>query len=296
MSTEPAAIERESFLARHHFLLRRLHSLSGIVPIGMFLMFHLFTNMQMAVKPLGLSEWFLHEDAFQHEVEWIHGTIPALVLVEIFGLWLPIAFHAGLGIVYTFTGTNNVKHYRYYGNVRYVIQRVTGMVALLFVFLHVATLRWGWDIFGWYTPFYVSGYTADGTEVPLASASLALALQGGLDHNIVLAVLVSALYIVGAYSAVFHWANGLWTSAITWGATTTESAMRRWGYVCGLVGVSLSVFTALALMGSWMYELSPDEREAMQILIDGTDPALVETMPEVPSATVPASSADAVSY
>ncbi|WP_428389227.1 hypothetical protein [Mucisphaera sp.] len=271
MSTATASPEPQGFLDKHHFLLRRLHSLTGIVPIGMFLMFHLFTNMQMAAKPLGM------EDAFQHEVEWIHGTIPAMIFVEIFGLWLPIAFHAGLGILYTFTGKNNVKSYRYYGNVRYVAQRVTGIIALIFVFLHVATLRWGWDIFGWYTPFYVYGHTADGTEVPLSSASLALALQGGLQQNLTLAILVSILYILGAYSAVFHWANGLWTSAITWGVTTSVQSMRRWGYVCAAVGVSLSIFTAFALWGSWAYELSPAELEAMQILIEGTDPALVES-------------------
>ena len=32
------------FLDKHYFLLRRLHSLTGIVPIGIFLLAHLTTN------------------------------------------------------------------------------------------------------------------------------------------------------------------------------------------------------------------------------------------------------------
>ena len=36
--------ENGSFLDRHHYLLRRLHSLTGIMPIGMFLVMHLTTN------------------------------------------------------------------------------------------------------------------------------------------------------------------------------------------------------------------------------------------------------------
>lgn len=254
MST--ATAESQGFFQKYHFILRRLQSLTGIVPIGMFVMFHLFTNMQMIFKPLGLG------DEFHHEVEWIHNTIPALWFVEIFGLWIPIFFHAGLGIIYTFSGSNNLRNYKYEGNVRYVLQRVTGMLAFVFIFLHIATLRWGWNIFGWYTPFYVHGHTPEGTEVALSSPSLAIALQGGVDQNLALAIFVSALYIIGVYAAVFHWANGLWTAAITWGATTTTQSMKRWGYVCIAIGLALSFFTAAGLVGAWTYQLTDDELAA----------------------------------
>jgi succinate dehydrogenase/fumarate reductase cytochrome b subunit len=73
-----------------HFLLRRLHSLCGLVPVGVFLCFHLFTNFQMLVGDI------------QHEVEFIHN-MPALFFVEL-ALWLSIGFHAALGFYYTFAG------------------------------------------------------------------------------------------------------------------------------------------------------------------------------------------------
>ena len=270
MSTAPAAAspQQPNLLERHHFLLRRLHSLTGIVPIGVFVIFHLFTNMQLIWGALGL------EDTFQHEVEFIHD-LPALLYLEIFGLWLPIGFHAALGFWYTFTGKSNIDRYKYGGNVRYTLQRVTGILAFVFIFLHIATLRWRWDIFGWYTPFFVYAETPGGQilatdkhgdALGLASASTAIAFRGGPEGNLFAAFLVVALYVIGVSSAVFHWANGLWTAAISWGITTTEQSFKRWGYVCAAMGLALAVFGGTAIVGAITYEISPDERRAWNTL------------------------------
>ncbi len=256
-SADPAV----SFLDQHHFLLRRLHSLSGIVPVGVFVIMHLFTNFQMI---MGTDAHGVNH--FQHEVDFIHST-PALLYVEI-ALWSSIGFHAILGLVYTFSGKPNTRQYRYGGNVRYQLQRVTGIVALIFIFLHIATLRWRWSLFGWFTPFYVSG--PDGT--PLAHATTAMALQS----NVVL-----ALYVVGVLSVVYHWCNGLWTAAISWGLTISVAAQRRWGYACAGLGMALTVFSAGAIIGARSYEVSPAERAAYERMIDddhavGSAPAPVD--------------------
>lgn len=233
----------ESLMTRHHFLLRRLHSLSGIIPVGLFVMVHLFTNFQMI---RGGGE-------FQHEVDFIHST-PALLFVEI-GLWGGIGFHAALGLIYTFSGKSNVQRYAYQDNWRYTLQRVTGMLALVFIFLHVATLRWRWDLFGWFTPFYV--YGDDGT--PLAHASTAAALQSN-------AVLI--LYVIGVLSVVYHWANGLWTAAISWGLTISVAAQRRWGYACAGIGLALTIFSIGAIAGARLHELSPQEQASYDAMIE----------------------------
>lgn len=231
-ASDPAA----SLTSRHHFLLRRLHSLSGILPVGVFVIMHLFTNFQMLVGD------------FQHEVDFIHAT-PALLFVEV-GLWLSIAFHAGLGVVYTVTGKANVQHYRYMDNWRYVLQRVTGIIALVFIFLHIATLRWRWNLFGWFTPFFVE---IDGQ--PLAHATTAFALQ----H----AWWVVVIYVIGVMGVVYHWSNGLWTSAITWGLTISVGAQRRWGYACAALGVVLTVFSIGAIGGALKYEVTDKQRETI---------------------------------
>lgn len=231
----------DSPLDRHHFLLRRLHSLSGILPVGVFVIMHLFTNFQLVWNDRGAT--------FQHEVDFIHST-PALLFVEI-TLWGSIAFHAGLGIIYTMTGKSNVRHYKYADNWRYTMQRVTGMIALLFIFLHVATLRWRWDMFGWHTPFYAE---VDGQ--PTAALLTANALQAGWW--------VVLLYLVGALSVVFHWANGLWTSAITWGITISPAAQKRWGYACMGLGIALTIFTLGAVAGALNYDITEADNRIIE--------------------------------
>lgn len=237
VSATAAPAAEGGFLARHHFLLRRLHSLSGIVPIGLFVCFHLFTNMQMILGD------------FQHEVDWIHSQ-PAVLLLEIFGIWLPIAFHAGLGIVYTFTGKPNTGVYGYSDNWRYTFQRITGIIALIFIFYHVATLRWRWNLGDWSTPFftYAVGANPDGQTVPFAMQATAIAVQ----HSI--AVLL--LYIVGVLAVTYHFANGVWTAAISWGLTLTQAAQRRFGYVCIVIFLGLIGCGAAALYSAWTYHVT----------------------------------------
>ncbi|MCX5658824.1 MAG: hypothetical protein NTW19_03780 [Planctomycetota bacterium] len=243
-----AAVAPTTPLQKHHFLLRRLHSLTGILPVGVFVCFHLFTNFQMVFG------------TFQHEVEWIH-SLPALLITEVFGLWLPIAFHAALGLAYTFGGLPNTRTYKYGDNWRYTLQRTTGMLALIFIFFHIATLRWGWTFFGLIdTPFVVTG--PHGSQ--LALASTAMAFQGESTGHL---VAVTSLYVIGVYSVVYHWANGLWTAAITWGLTVSVASQKRWGAVCLGLGLTLAVFSAGAIWKGVTYDVSPVEKDAVHAAV-----------------------------
>ena len=256
-----ASPSQQSFLERHHFLLRRLHSLSGIVPIGAFLLAHLTTNSSIVWGNL-LSSSHLDGAAlaaadvaphagvetFQHEVSFIHG-LPALVLIEIFVLWLPIAFHAGLGVVFARSGRSNVRQYGYEHNWRYTMQRVTGYIGVLFIFMHLGSLRWGWT-FGGLLP----GFDADH-----AASTTAAHIQ----HHPFTAI----VYMVCVLSLVFHFANGLWTAAITWGLTVTVPAQRRWGYVCAAMGVGLGGMAAAAVVG--FATLDVDSARKIETLMAG---------------------------
>lgn len=228
--------EQQSFLERHHFLLRRLHSLSGIVPIGVFLIVHLTTNSSILWGALNARAGLYASDpigrgvaTFQHEVNFINN-LPFVLLMEIFGIWLPIAFHAALGVVYAMTGSRNTAAYAYQGNKRYVWQRLSGYIGVLFIFYHIATLRWGWNFM-----------VPDGTKWShhFAASTLAAALRGEGGRWTPAGVVVSSFYFVGITMLVFHFANGLWTAAITWGVTISRAAQRRWGWVCTGLGVAL---------------------------------------------------------
>lgn len=227
------------FLERHHFLLRRLHSLTGVIPIGVFLLFHLTTNASIVWGRLSGGGAAGAVKTFQHEVNFIH-SLPALLLIEVFGLWLPIAFHAILGVVYAVGGRPNVAHYAYQANRRYTLQRLSGYFGVLFVFYHVATLRWGWT-------FLIPGGTQWSAEY--AASTMGAALRGGPGGMTIPGLLVSAFYMLGVSLLVFHLANGLWTAAITWGLTISEQAQKRWGQVCAVIGVLLMAGAWSAVIG-----------------------------------------------
>ena len=57
------------------------------------------------------------------------------------------------------------------------------------------------------------------------------------------------LYGIGVLTAVYHLANGLWTQGITWGIWTTQSAMRRAGWICLAFGILLGS-VGLASLGT----------------------------------------------
>ncbi|MBZ0172613.1 MAG: hypothetical protein K8E66_09565, partial [Phycisphaerales bacterium] len=241
-----------SFMDRNHFVLRRLHSLSGVFPIGFFLFPHLMTNSSI-VWGHYLGKSHLGEgghagvETFQHEVNFINN-MPFVFLIELFGLWLPIAFHAILGIVYAMTGSRNTAAYAYQGNKRYAWQRLSGYVGVLFIFYHVATLRWGWT-------FLVPGGTQWSHH--FASSTLAAALKGEAGMWSAPGVVVSLFYLIGVSLLVFHFANGLWTAAITWGLTVSEGAQKRWGYVCTGLGVML-MGAAWTALGGFLFAVDYD--------------------------------------
>lgn len=246
-----------------HFLLRRLHSLSGIVPVGLFVIMHLFTNFQL------LTSTGEH-DHFQHEVDFIH-SIPALLYVEI-GLWLGIGFHAVLGVMYMLGVVHNVSKYPNKDNIRYTLQRVTAWIALVFILVHVATLRWRWNFGILDTPFYWRGEDVPGLDKSLADVPLTTPLTA---HALQYCWLIVVFYLIGVASVIFHWCNGLWTAAITWGATISAAAQKRWGFLCAGLAAALTVFMLGAMIGALRYDMqketTEDQKKVLRTLIDDFD-------------------------
>src|ERR1051326_5020777 len=66
----------------HSFLLRRLHSLSGIVPIGAFLLEHFISNAFATNGP-----W-----AYRDQVKFLTG-LPFVLVLEIVGIYIPLLYH-----------------------------------------------------------------------------------------------------------------------------------------------------------------------------------------------------------
>ena len=214
---------------KYYFLLRRLHSLTGLVPVGVFLVMHLLTNAAVLMPGTAGLE-------YQKSVERIHGLGPLLVPIEIVGIFLPLLFHSILGFQIIFTGQSNAQYYRYGPNIRYTLQRYTGVIAFVFIFYHVWQMHWLGQGLGGGT-FQLH----DETGGPAAAFTTAQALKA--------AWWIAPVYAIGILSSVFHLANGVWTSLITWGITIRPRAQRTAGYVCAAFGVVLSLVGLGALNG-----------------------------------------------
>ena len=68
-------------------------------------------------------------------------------------------------------------------------------------------------------------------------------------RHTILGLPVSILYVIGVLATVYHLANGIWTSLITWGVTIGPSSQRAAGYACSVFGVMLAVAGVSAIWG-----------------------------------------------
>lgn len=222
------AADERSFLERHEFLIRRLHSLSGLIPVGAFMCVHLTVNASVMNGP----------ETFQNLVYQIHSLDKLLPLVEWVFIFLPLIFHAVIGVWIIQSGLPNTNHYGYGANYRYVLQRVTGVIALVFILYHVFHMH-GWFHFDWWLALAdaLGGHEFRPYNAPSTAGE---ALQNPL---------IIAFYFVGVVACVFHLANGLWTMGITWGLWTSPQAQKKALALCGVFGAALLMVGLSGLVG-----------------------------------------------
>ena len=201
--------------SRRSFLLRRLHSLSGIFPVGIFLVSHLFTNAKAQ-----------RGQAFFDRAVAEINHLPFLPLLEIFGIFIPLAFHALYGVKLAFEGRVNVGRYPYSRNVLYTLQRASGLVAFLFI---------GWHLWEFRIPKLLGSMSADAFYPTLESH-----LSSTYNGFPVLAV----VYLIGIAASVFHFANGLFTFSFSWGICLTRRSQRLFATAFALFGAVVFVMGA----------------------------------------------------
>jgi succinate dehydrogenase / fumarate reductase cytochrome b subunit len=178
-------------------------------------------------------------ETFQANVYNIHKFGALLPLLEWTFIFIPILFHAIVGMVIVAGGLPNTHQYPYEANYRYTLQRVTGVIAFFFIGLHVFHMHGWFHADSWVT-YVVEPWGGAQFRPYNATSTAGLALQG---------VVVTLLYAVGVLACVYHLANGIWTMGITWGVWTSPRAQRRALQACAAMGVLLAVVSALALFG-----------------------------------------------
>ena len=190
-------------MSKSSFWLRRLHSLSGLFPIGAFLLEHMFTN-----------SYIVHgADAYNEKIEFLRG-LPYVAFLEIVFIGLPMLYHAGYGFYVWYSGKVNLSSYPYAKNVLYSAQRWTGLITFAYILYHVYETRIVNALYG--------------TEVSFAR------MQHLMQNPITF-----WFYIVGLASTCFHFANGLWGFSISWGITIGPKSQRYAGIIFALVGLAI---------------------------------------------------------
>ena len=192
------------------FLLRKLHQLTGIVPLGIFYFVHLYTN----------SGAMNGAKVFNDHVQGIHD-MPYLLFIEIFGIFVPLLFHSIYGILISGEARLNVGTYGYSRNWFYLFQRLTGGFLFFFLLFHILNFRFG----------LIPGLN---TTPVAGNAEIAFSIVAREFRNAV----ILFVYILGVLATAWHLAYGFWLFAVDWGIVIGEKAQKYALYAC----VALAVF------------------------------------------------------
>ena len=194
------------------FLLRKLHQLTGIVPLGLFFFVHMYTN----------STAMSGAKVFNEHVQGIHD-MPYLLFIEIFGIFLPLLFHSVYGIFISAEARINVFNYSYGRNWFYFFQRATGIFLFFFLLFHILNFRFG----------LIPGLNM----TPVAGhADQAYTIVSNEFKNVV----ILTIYILGVGATAWHLAYGFFLFALDWGILIGEKAQKVALYAS--LGLSLMLF------------------------------------------------------
>ncbi|MFH0795016.1 MAG: succinate dehydrogenase [bacterium] len=188
-------------------MFRRIHSLTGILPMGLYLFEHFFTN----------SFSWQGRAAYNAKVDFLR-SMPYLFGIEMGLIFIPFGFHILYGWYIMLSNQPNIIRYPYARNWMYYFQRVSAIFVFFFIVFHVWTLRFAHDpdVLDFY--FLLSTLFADPLFV--------------------------TVYVIGVAATVFHFCNGLCTFCMTWGITVGPTS-QRWvargaialGVIMGIVAV-----------------------------------------------------------
>lgn len=201
----------------HSFFWRKLHSLTGIIPIGAYLADHIWSNSYALVG----AENYNHTSLELQSVPW---RLP----LEICIIWLPLLYHAVYGFIIWSRGKNNVSAYPWVGNWMFTIQRWTGLLAFLFI---------GWHL-------YDERFKTHGMSTYMDV------------YNTMQNPWFFAFFLIGVTACSVHLGVGIWNFLCKWGLAATVKAQRAAGLLGTAVGAALVVMSVTIVI-CFRYGLHP---------------------------------------
>jgi succinate dehydrogenase/fumarate reductase cytochrome b subunit (b558 family) len=194
--------------------LRKLHSLTGVFPVGIFLVLHLWTN---ALAMQGRT-------VYDARLAAVRG-MPIFFAIEVVGIFLPLLFHGAYGLILTIGGSSHGSYrpdHPYANRLAYRLQMASGIAALVFVVVHFWQFR---------VKLYLGEMSPSDLFTELC-ATLSATTSYGLPA-------VALLYLAGIAAAAHHFAYGLYAFCFTWKIASSRTAMRWIPAGFAVLGVAL---------------------------------------------------------
>ena len=198
--------------SKNEFYLRRLHSLLGIIPIGAFLIVHLMINHQATQG----AEAFNKAAGFME-------SLPFLLVTELILIYIPILYHGLYGIHIAFTAKENIGHYSLFRNWMFALQRLTGIIAFVFIFVHLWQTRLQKLFFG-------------------------KEISYDMMHQTLQNPIWVLVYIICVIAVIFHFSNGIWSFLVTWGFLQSKKSQRIFTWVSLIIFLILSYIGVTAIL------------------------------------------------
>ena len=207
-----AVEEAVSTSAHRAFLNKRLMSLLGIVPLGTYVVLHLWTNLSSLDGPQAYDQALARA-----------ATTPPSSSWSCCSVWRSSSTPSWASAS-SWTGAPGPMSARSFGGLKFLLQRLAGLGVGLFIGAHVIRAR-------------ILRRSAPGHETWHG-------MHEALSEPVTLAV-----YVLGMLGISYHLANGLWTACITWGLTVTPQSQRRARWLSAVVLVVLLLMSGLSLYG-----------------------------------------------
>lgn len=200
---------------------RRLFTLSGVAPLGAFLVLHAITN-ERAVRG---------EAAFLSAMA-KYDRVPAFAALEVLLVYVPLLFHTAFGLWLIATRRPFVEQSPYPPSWRFAV-RATGVAGALFLVLHLPELRFR-------TLRFVSS-PSGGELLTWLTADLSSTFHGWPVRAVV--------YLLASACMTFHFAAGSWAAfAGTRLGAEDARARRRSAWAAALAGSTLWLIFANAVV------------------------------------------------
>ena len=202
-------------LNRENYVLHKIHSLTGVIPVGYYMAQHLLLN----------TFSLQGENKFNGVLAFFEGIPPyVLVVFEAVAIWIPLLFHAIYGLFIIGRAKQNYigDKYGWSQNRMYTLQRYSGIFIFLFLIYHVVTTT------------IAKYYTGDIRVIQYAAWQAKLMSLG---------YLIFVLYLLGVLASSYHLAYGIWNFCIRWGITISDKAQRQ------VQKFSLVAFVGLTALG-----------------------------------------------